>query len=548
MATPVENNVKEGRSSSEGSAHSKPSTHEDHDAEKKAQQDPSPTAQTADGTPKEDLVYTGARSDGKRIITPEECYDQLGFCFPWQKKWTIISVIFLVQMSMNFNSSVYANAIVPIQETYGVSEAKARVSQMLFLVLYGIGCELWAPWSEEFGRWPILQLSLFLVNIWQLPGALAPNLGSIYVSRALGGLSSAGGSVTLGMVADMWEADDQQYAIGYVVLSSVGGSTIGAVFGGLMQDQFGNNDSTTIAWNFWMQLIIGVITQIIHFFLVPETRSTIMMNRIAKKRREAAEKGEGPAEDLNLYGPDEVKKPRVSTKEVLTIWARPFVMFVTEPIVLFLSLLSGFSDALIFTLFEGLPKVFMQYDGFGNTQIGLIFIAVEIGYVLAYLSFFPFIHQERKIRRRDPDALLPERRLLWLLWLAPLETIGLFAFAWTSGGPQNGIPWIVPTIFAGMIGAANYGGNGFARDVLAGISAMYGTPLYTNIGGYAPRTYQYASTILGCLAFVVAIPIYVFYWYGPQIRARSKFAQELATTRSSVGGRRVSSVGLGAGF
>lgn len=75
-----------------------------------------------------------------------------------------ITVIFLVQMSMNFNTSVYANAIVPLQNVYGITEAKARVSQMLFLVLYGFGCELWAPWSEEFGRWPILQLSLFLVS------------------------------------------------------------------------------------------------------------------------------------------------------------------------------------------------------------------------------------------------------------------------------------------------------------------------------------------------------------------------------------------------
>lgn len=41
---------------------------------------------------------------------------------------------------------------------------------------------------------------MFLVNIWQLPVALPPNFGTILVGRALGGLSTAGGSVTLGMV------------------------------------------------------------------------------------------------------------------------------------------------------------------------------------------------------------------------------------------------------------------------------------------------------------------------------------------------------------
>lgn len=48
----------------------------------------------------------------------------------------------------------------------------------------------------------MLQFSLLLVNIFQLPVALSQNFATVIVGRALGGLSSAGGSVTLGMVAD----------------------------------------------------------------------------------------------------------------------------------------------------------------------------------------------------------------------------------------------------------------------------------------------------------------------------------------------------------
>lgn len=64
---------------------------------------------------------------------------------------------------------------------------------------------------------------------------MAPNYGSMIVARFLGGLSSAGGSVTLGMVADMWDADTQQYAVAYVVWSSVGGSALGPIIGGFLQ-------------------------------------------------------------------------------------------------------------------------------------------------------------------------------------------------------------------------------------------------------------------------------------------------------------------------
>lgn len=93
-------------------------------------------------------------------------------------------------------------------------------------------------------------------------------------------------------------------------------------------------------------------------------------------------------------------------------------------------------------------------------------------------------------------------------------------FAWTSLGPARGVHWIAPMIFSLLIGMANYaiyfssvdymiaaygvysasacGGNAFARDFLAGISAMFAVPMYTGIGDKYPT--EYASTILSCLS------------------------------------------------
>ena len=306
----------------------------------------------------QDTNPTTERSDGKIEIQEVENHHKLGFGFSNFKKWSILSVIFVVQCSMNFNASIYANAVIPLSEHFSISEQAARVGQMIFLVAYGFGSELWAPWSEDFGRWPVLQLSLFFVNIWQIPCALAPNFGTIVVARFLGGLSSAGGSVTLGMVADMWEPDDQQYAVAFVVLSSVGGSVMGPIVGAPVQAFL------SWEWNFWIQLIFGVAVQAAHFFFVPETRATILLDREAKKRRKAGE--------TNIWGPTELKEHRFSAKEIFAVWTRPFVMFVKEPIVLCLSLLSGFSDALIFTFLESFPLVYEQW-GFEVIQIGYAF-------------------------------------------------------------------------------------------------------------------------------------------------------------------------------
>lgn len=125
------------------------------------------------------------RSDGKRELKEQDCYEILGYSWPRWKKWTYLAAVAFVQVSMNFNTSVYPAAVKPLAEAFQISEQHARTGQMAYLVTYSIGCELWAPWSEEFGRWPILQLSMFLINIWQLPAALAPNWGSVVVARAL---------------------------------------------------------------------------------------------------------------------------------------------------------------------------------------------------------------------------------------------------------------------------------------------------------------------------------------------------------------------------
>ncbi|KAL7823133.1 major facilitator superfamily domain-containing protein [Trichoderma gracile] len=479
-------------------------------------------------------------TNDKYEITEDDCYDELGYCFPTWKKWFILTVIFWVQVSMNFNTSLYSNAIPGIAEEFHVSEQAARCGAMIFLVLYAFGCELWAPWSEEFGRWPVLQLSLFLVNVWQLPVALAPNFASIMVGRALGGLSSAGGSVTLGMIADMWEADNQQYAVAYVVFSSVGGSVLGPIVGGFTEKYL------AWRWSIWVQLILGGFVQLLHFFTVPETRTTIIMNRIAKKRREAT--------GQNIWGPDELVpfRDRFSAKEVLTTWVRPFKMFLTEPIVLVLSLLSGFSDALIFMFIQSFALVYQQW-GFGTVEIGLSFIPIGIGYVIAWLLFIPAIKRNIKERQAKPndERAQYESRLWFLLYTAPCLPIGLIGFAWTIQGPP--IHWIGSMIFVAIVGIANYaiymatidymicaygpysasatGGNGWARDFLAGVLTIPALPFFQNIGKSSGHNLEYASTILFCISFVLVVAVYVIYWKGPDLRHRSPFAQRLADAR-----------------
>lgn len=313
------------------------------------------------------------------------------------------------------------------------------------------------------------------------------------------------------------------------------------------------------SWCIWIQLIFGVVIQVIHLVTVPETRTTIMMNNIAKKRRK-----ENP--NANIWGPDELVpyKERFSMKEILVTWIRPFKMFLTEPIVLVLSLLSGFSDALIFMFIQSFGLVYGEEWGFTASQVGLSFLSIGIGYVIAWLIFIPAIQANIKERKAKPDdeRAQYESRLWFLLYTAPCLPIGLIGFAWTIQGPP--LHWIGSMVFAAIVGVANYaiymatidymicaygpysasatGGNGWARDFLAGVLPVPAVPFFRNISPESGKNLSYASTILFAISFVLVAAVYVIYWKGPELRKRSPFAQRLAEARTAEGaeGRRVS--------
>lgn len=292
------------------------------------------------GANREDSSPVVLPEDFRVMIKPADCGEQLAMRWPVTTKWMTLSIIFLVQVSMNLNTTLYSNAIGPIAYEYNISTFAVRWGGAAsFLIAYAFGCELWAPWSEEYGRRWVLQTSLFLVNCFAVLVATAPNWTAHVAGRTLGGLSSAGGSVTLAVITDMFQNDDPmfQHATSFIVLSSVGGSIIGPIIGGAIEEYY------PWRWCIWFQLIFGFVAQVLHLVFVKETRGPVVMDKVAKERRRS---GQNP----HLFGPNEMSgKGRLDWAEVAQIWLRPFVMFLTEPIVLSFSLLSGFSDALIFS-------------------------------------------------------------------------------------------------------------------------------------------------------------------------------------------------------
>jgi hypothetical protein len=87
----------------------------------------------------EKSISPAPRKDGKRELLDTDAWEVLGYSFPTWRKWQILCVVFLIQISMNLNASMYANAVEGISKKHGVSMQKARVPQLTFLIAYAFG-------------------------------------------------------------------------------------------------------------------------------------------------------------------------------------------------------------------------------------------------------------------------------------------------------------------------------------------------------------------------------------------------------------------------
>ena len=69
---------------------------------------------------------------------------------------------------------------------------------------------VFAPMSEIFGRRKIYASTLLLAVIFIIPGAVAPNIQTLLVARAIDGIAfSAPMTLVGGTLADLWKTEER---------------------------------------------------------------------------------------------------------------------------------------------------------------------------------------------------------------------------------------------------------------------------------------------------------------------------------------------------
>jgi hypothetical protein len=83
----------------------------------------------------------------------------------------------------------------------------------------------------------------------------------------------------------------------------------------------------------------------------------------------------------------------------------------------------------------------------------------------------------------------------------------------------------------GPYSASATGGNGFCRDFLAGLAALYSTRFYKAIDPGSRWQLAYPTYILCAIAIGLNIPVWIFYHRGEYFRRKSPYAHQLEQQR-----------------
>lgn len=271
--------------------------------------------------------------------------------------------------------------------------------------------------------------------------------------------------------------------------------------------------------DYWTTMILGGSVYIFAIVFLPETYAPRLIYR--KK----AEGGGGPAK-VNL-------KERY--RDNLT---RPWTMLFTEPIVWALSTYMAFLYGIVSLSLVAYPIVYKDLRRWSDGKFSLGYVGLAVGMAVPTICS-PLLNRvhTRFVRKLGP---VPEARFPLQIGFSCLIPTGLFWFAWTAAPPIPAAVGIVAGISFGFglltafldiatyltdcygqYGASALAANGLLCRLFGAAFPLFARNLYDTLG------VAWGTSVLGFIAAAMAPIPMIFYHFGPRIRRKSAFQQQM---------------------
>ncbi|KAG8709133.1 hypothetical protein FRC08_018524 [Ceratobasidium sp. 394] len=418
------------------------------------------------------------------------------------RKWIIVFVLASSSTCVTCASSVAAMARPGLQKEFGVSLPVAILGISLFVEGLGVGPLLLGPLSEFFGRRHIYWISFLWFVLLNFPVAFAPNIEVYLIFRFLTGFSGAAFlSVAGGSVVDLFANDKVASPMACYTISPFIGPVLGPAFSGFI------NQNTYWRWTFYTLIIWATVQLVALYTLVPETYEPVLRVKKARKLRKATgeERWWAPLEKSN----------RSITRSIIVSCYKPFEILAFEPMALLLDIWCSLLLGILYLCFTAFPTIFGTNHGFNTQCVGLSFMGIGFGMVIA-LATQPFWNRlQAKYNAQHAGAPPPETRLFIGMAGAFLVPIGLFWMAFTT--PKS-VHWIVPilgsvpfgtgvvyvftSVFTFLVvayrpyAASAMAGNSFLRSAFAAVFPLVSGPMYKRLGTVGATALLAGLTVL----------------------------------------------------
>ena len=445
-----------------------------------------------------------------------------------KKRFFVSLIVCMYTFAVYTGSAIYTSGEGGVIKEFGVNATDASLPLSLYVLAYGIGPLIFAPLSEVplIGRSPVYTITFLLFVIISIPTALVKNFAGLLVLRFLQGFFGspclANGGATM---QDMYSLLYLPYALTFWVSAAYCGPALGPLLSGFAVPAKGWR------WSLWEILWIAGPVFILMFLLVPETSTPNILLRRAKRLRAITG-------DTRLKSQSEIDQKGLKPSAVaIDALIKPLEITIKDPAIAFVNMYTALVYGIYYSFFEVFPLVYNGYYHFSLGIIGVVFTCVLVSCVIGVLTYCAYLNWYLipDIMKRGLRA--QEHRLVPAIFASFGPPIGLFLFAWTANPT---IHWIAPTIGITIYGAtvfvvmqcifvyvplsypqyaaSLFAGNDFFRSALACGSILFARPLFLNVGIHK------GVTVLAGLSTMGVIGMFVLYFQGAKLRARSKFA------------------------
>lgn len=448
------------------------------------------------------------------------------------RKWQTMSIVGTTGLLVGWASSIDSAVSRQAAAEFHVSAVTEALATGLFLIAFGFGSLIAAPFSESVGRNPVYVASLLLFMVFIMASGLSPNIGAQLAFRLLAGFFGCTPLTTFGgSMSDMFHPLQRTYVFPICACLSFLGPFLAPMVGAFI----GQSHAISWRWTEWTTLIMAaLITSAIALF-VPETYAPILL----KWKAEAVRSATG---DKSFLAQIEVEQLSLA-KRLLRSAGRPFNMFFREIMVTLFTVYLSIVYIILFGFLVGYDYIFGEVHHLSQGNEGLCFIGMNVGFLIA-LGIVPGIywHYRRKLQqaRISGRELEAEQRLWFAMLGAPWLPISLFWLGWTAYPHISIWSGLLATVFFGfavqgifistyqylidayeVYAASALVSCTFVRYLAAGVMQVVSIPMYENLGVH------WTLTLLGCLATLMTPVPYVFYVHGDTIRTKmSKKAAE----------------------